>query len=194
MQPHIIKNLFNMFDQTLTFLDTETTGTNASNDRIIEVGMIKVKNGKILNRFNSLVNPHTNYIHPYISYLTGIKYRELEDAPDFESLSNEILSFTKNSIVVAHNARFDQSFLLSEFNRYDKVFKRHFCCSLKLSRRLYPQYSRHSLSELIKRFKIKCDLRHRALADAEVIYKFFDIIQADHSKIKFTQVFNNSIL
>src|SRR5690606_21174428 len=77
-------------------------------------------------------------------------------------------------ILVAHNARFDYSFLKSEFSRLDLDYRVRQLCSVKMSRRLYPTEPRHSLDTLIQRFNLSCDNRHRALADAQLVWQFLE--------------------
>jgi len=161
----------------LAFVDLETTGANPVGDRITEIGIVTVDGGRI-SRWNSLVNPGCR-IPPFIQTLTGITPEMVEDAPSFEALASEIHDRLKGYTFIAHNARFDYGFLKNEFKRLGQRFQADVICTVKLSRRLYPQYPRHNLDSLIVRHDLQVADRHRALADAELIWQFWQQIQTD---------------
>ncbi len=102
-------------------LDFETTGTSAKHNRVIEVGIVLVKNLKIADSFQSFINPGSK-IPPFITSLTGIKSEDVEDAPFFEEIVSEILDFIGDSVIVAHNLPFDYSFLKNELRRRETCF------------------------------------------------------------------------
>ena len=156
----------------LAFVDIETTGARPHYDRIIEVGILRVENDSIVSQYQSLINPHA-YVSPFIEQMTGINAAELETAPSFEDVSYKILELIEGCIFVAHNARFDFSFLKNEYKNLGIQFSPKQLCSVKLSRNLFPQYSRHNLDSIIERFNISCENRHRALGDAQVVWKFY---------------------
>lgn len=156
----------------LAFVDIETTGARAHSDRIIEVGILRVENDTIVSQYQSLINPHA-YVSPFIEQMTGINATELESAPSFEDVSYKILELIEGCIFVAHNARFDFSFLKNEYKNIGIQFSPKQLCSVKLSRHLFPQYTRHNLDSIIERFNISCENRHRALGDAQVIWEFY---------------------
>ncbi|MBI3620057.1 3'-5' exoribonuclease [Candidatus Roizmanbacteria bacterium] len=157
---------------SFSFVDIETTGTSNRFDRVIEIGIIHVEKGKVVKTFETLINPAAT-VSPFIEELTGISADMLEAAPLFADVAEEIFALTDNTIFVAHNARFDYGFLRHEFRRLNLTYKRRPLCSVKLSRRLFPQYLHHNLDSLITRFHLRCPARHRALADATVIWNFF---------------------
>ena len=97
----------------------------------------------------------------------------LNGAPEFSQIAEELLSKLKGRTLVAHNARFDYSFLKNEFERAGMSYNNKPLCSVKFSRNLYPQFKRHGLSQIIERFGLSIENRHRALDDAEMIYQFF---------------------
>lgn len=110
------------FSQTsFAVIDFETTGTSPKNSRVIEVGIVKIENLKIVDSFQSLVNPG-QYIPPFISSLTGISNEDVYDAPDFDSISSNIKNFIDGSVLVGHNLPFDFAFLKSEFDRAELIF------------------------------------------------------------------------
>lgn len=160
-----------MTNDALAIVDVETTGGTNSFDRIIEIGILRIENGKIVGKFESLINPKM-HLSSFITNLTGILPIDLENAPTFEDLKDEISELLSNAIFVAHNSRFDYAFLRSEFKRIGVSFKARQLCTVKLSRTLFPRYSRHSLDNIIERFGIVCSRRHRALDDALVVWEF----------------------
>ncbi len=163
-----------MFER-MAIIDVETTGTNPVRDRIIEIGILRIENGKLVDSFESLINPQVR-IPPEITMLTGIHARELENAPTFYSLKDTIRDFFKDAVFVAHNARFDYSFIKSEFGRQEESFTSRQLCTAKLSRMLFTRYRRHNLDSIIERFGFTCASRHRAMGDAQVLWDFLQMI------------------
>ncbi|MDP1672395.1 MAG: exonuclease domain-containing protein [Burkholderiales bacterium] len=159
-----------MYDRPLVFLDLETTGATVTHDRITEVGIVEVENGNFVREWSSLVNPGMS-IPPAIQSLTGISNDMVGDAPRFEEIAREIWQAVDGRVLVAHNARFDYGFLKNEFRRLGKTFSAPVLCTVKLSRKLFPQHPRHNLDSLMTRHGIDCDARHRALGDARVLWQ-----------------------
>ena len=160
------------FPESMVIVDCETTGGNAIRHRIIEVAALLVEGGEIVESWQSLCNPGRS-VPENIQRLTGILPEMLREAPSFSDISDELSQLVRGRVFVAHNARFDFSFLKNEFEREGINFNPKPLCSVKFSRLLYPQFKRHGLTEIIKRFNFKISKRHRALEDAQVIYDFF---------------------
>jgi len=156
----------------LAFVDLETTGGNAAYDRITEIGILRLKNGELVEEWSSLVNPEC-LIPPYIESFTGISNQMVADAPRFADIAAVVRSKLQDAVFVAHNARFDYSFLRSEFLKTDMNFAARVLCTVKLSRRLFPEYHRHNLDAVMERNGLTCGARHRALGDARVIHDFW---------------------
>lgn len=170
-----------MHHENLAFVDIETSGSYATHDRIIEIGILRVENNKLVRTFSSLINPQ-KYVDPFIEQITGITTSDLKDAPTFEELKEEISEMLDDCIFVAHNVRFDYSFVKNEFRRFGMTFApRHFC-TVKLSRLLYPQHRRHGLDTIMERFQISCESRHRAFDDAKVVWDFYQKLQTLHDE------------
>lgn len=165
-----------MLPPKLAFVDLETTGTSANHDRIIEVGVVRVEDGIITKTFSSLVNPQS-HIPKQITSITGIKTEDVENAPSFRELADEITDLLTDTIFVAHNVRFDYGFLKYEFARLNKSFSMRHFCTVRLSRLLFPSERHHNLDAIIERFNITCTNRHRALDDASVLATFYEILQ-----------------
>ena len=160
-----------MFSQDTVFVDIETTGGNANHDRITEVAILKMQEGKLVSEWSTLVNPLT-YIPEQIQQLTGINHEMVLDQPPFHDIYREIYERLEGNVFVAHNARFDYSFLKNEFKRCSKSFRAPVLCTVKLSRKLFPEYKRHNLDSIMDRHDLQCSARHRALGDARVLFDF----------------------
>jgi DNA polymerase-3 subunit epsilon len=163
----------------LAFVDLETTGGTATSDRITEVGIIEVdENG--VREWSSLVNPQIP-IPPFIQSLTGISNAMVANAPTFAELAESIHERLADRIFIAHNARFDHGFLKNAFGRTGHAFHPSVLCTVRLSRKLYPSYARHNLDSLVERHGLHVSARHRALGDAQVLWQFWQTIQASHA-------------
>ncbi|MFN0041465.1 MAG: exonuclease domain-containing protein [Burkholderiales bacterium] len=167
-----------MLDRSLVFLDVETTGATPHSDRITEIGMVDVANGKVLHEWSSLVNPGMA-IPQTIQSLTGITDAMVADAPAFADLADDLHRRLEGKILVAHNARFDHGFLKNEFRRLGMRYQPEVLCTVKLSRKLFPDERRHNLDSLIARHGLHCENRHRALADARALWHFTQKIYLD---------------
>lgn len=162
-----------LFEQPCAIVDLETTGGDIARDLITEVGLVLV-DGERVERLSWLVNPGQP-IPPFIENMTGISNEMVAAAPPFAELADELLARLQGRLLLAHNARFDYGFLRNEFRRLGRRFQARALCTVKLSRRLYPQHFKHSLDSLIARHGIDMPERHRALADAEAVYRFIGI-------------------
>ena len=165
-----------LFAPSLAFVDLETTGTRAARDRITEIGIVRVDASPVggvprVTEWSSLVNPGVR-IPAEIAALTGISDSMIAEAPSFASLVREIRALLDGCLFVAHNARFDYGFLKHEFARVERAFTARVLCTVKLSRRLFPQEEAHHLDALIERHHLCVVDRHRALADARAIWDF----------------------
>lgn len=154
--------------EPLVFVDLETTGANFANDRIIEIGVVEVAADGV-SEWSSLVDPGRPVPH-FITGLTGIDTSMVASAPPFEQLAASLLEKLRGRLFVAHNARFDYGFLKHEFKRLGIDFRATSLCTVKLSRKLFPGHHRHSLDTLVGRYDIVVADRHRALADARVLW------------------------
>ena len=172
-----------MNNLSLAIIDVETTGLSALHDRIIEIGVLRIEDGKEVARFESLINPE-RHVSEHITGITGITPEVLENAPTFEKIAHELYELLEGCIFVAHNARFDYGFIRSEFKRIGINYTAKQLCTVKLSRQLFPENAEHNLDALIQRFNIICAIRHRALSDAEVVWEFLRRTRKYHSEEK----------
>jgi DNA polymerase-3 subunit epsilon len=160
------------FPEKLVILDCETTGGKPTYHRIIEIGLLIIENGKIIETWESFIKPN-QHLPQNIQSLTGISPDMLVNAPEFHEIADLLLEKLNGRTLTAHNARFDYGFLKNEFARVGSNYTTKPLCSVKLSRTLYPQFKRHGLDQIIKRFKLNIHSRHRAFDDARAIYDFF---------------------
>ncbi len=165
-------------------VDLETTGGNPVRDRITEVAIALFDGERIIDQFQSLINPERT-IPEHITRITGITNQMIENAPKFYEVAKTVVEMTKGAIFVAHNVRFDYSFLREEFKKLGFAYTRRQLCTVKLSRKVFPGLPSYSLGKLIKHFDINVSRRHRALDDTlatvELLQKILAKEAAEHS-------------
>ena len=179
--------------EDLVFVDLETTGGNAAHHRITEIGIVRVANGAVMEEWSSLVNPGCE-IPSYIVAFTGISNDMVAAAPRFSALAATVFDKLRGAVFVAHNARFDYSFLCAEFRRLGMHFAATALCTVKLSRRLFPQHARHNLDAVMERHGLECHARHRALGDALVLRDFWFKLQREIPPAVFAAAQAQSVL
>lgn len=158
----------------IVFIDVETTGGNARNSRVIDIGAIRVENGKVVKTLNQLISPERPVPY-FITNLTGITNDMVWSAPRFKAIAPSLEELLNGAIFAAHHVDFDYAFIKAEFNRIGVRFNCDRACTVKLSRLLYPADHRHGLDKIIGRMKYKVENRHRGYDDAEVLWKYFEI-------------------
>ncbi|GLC96326.1 hypothetical protein Tamer19_57350 [Cupriavidus sp. TA19] len=163
----------------IVFVDLETTGADAQRDRITEIGVVEVGPDGI-TEWDTLLDPGMG-IPPFIQRMTGISDEMVRGQPTFESLAEPLAERLQGRLFVAHNARFDYGFLKNAFRRAGVTFRADVLCTIRLSRSLYPSVERHGLDALIARFGLTPKGRHRALADAELLWQFWQKIHDTYS-------------
>lgn len=155
-------------------VDIETTGLSPEQNQIIELSAIRVRDGKIVDRFSELVNPHCG-LSASITALTGITDDMLRDARCIETVLPEFLAFIGNDVIIGHNVCFDLSFIdraASEFGTHN--FDCKYIDTLQISRRVHPELAHHRLSDMVDHYCINCETAHRALADCESTYNVYE--------------------
>ena len=155
-------------------LDLETTGGNPLDCRITEIAAVRVENGQEVARWSTLVNPGTR-IPPLIQNLTGISNAMVADAPPFDEVGATLLKLLDGAVLVAHNVRFDHGFLLNEFARMDVALRVKTLCTVRLSRKLYPQHKSHGLDAIMQRHSLTTLSRHRAMGDVDLVQGFLQV-------------------
>jgi len=156
-------------------IDIETTGGSARLEKISEVAIYLHDGNKITGEFVSLVNPERN-IPYFITNLTGITNEMVEDAPRFYEIAKTIVELTEGRIFVAHNARFDYSFIRQEFKALGFNYTRNILDTVALSRKIFPGHRSYSLGSICKDLNITINGRHRAAGDALATVKLFELL------------------
>lgn len=173
-----------LHEVSFVVVDTETTGTRAGDDRIIEVGAVKVKGGKIVDRFGALINPGRSV--PWrITQITGITTAMVYDQPTAEVVIPQLLDFIGDGVFVAHNVPFDERFVNGELARLGRPpLDAPTLCTLRLARRLLPGLKSKGLAHVADFFGITIKGRHRAAGDAEataeVLIRFLSRVAFEH--------------
>lgn len=163
-------------------IDIETTGGSARIEKITEIAIYLHDGNQITGEFVSLVNPERN-IPYFITNLTGITNEMVEDAPRFFEIARTIVELTEGSTFVAHNARFDYSFIRQEFKSLGFNYKRNILDTVALSRKLFPGYRSYSLGNICEDLRISINGRHRAAGDALATVKLFETLMAKDKEI-----------
>ncbi len=162
-------------------VDIETTGSRPGDDRITEIAILIHDGEKVIRTFTSLINPERS-IPFQISQLTGITDEMVREAPRFPEVARQIVEFTGGMVFVAHNVRFDYSFLKAEFGSLGYNYSRKTLCTVRLSRKLIPGLPSYSLGKLCESLKIPLKNRHRAFGDAEATAILLDrMLKLDQS-------------
>lgn len=172
----------------LAFVDIETTGSHFDRDRITEIG-IKTLASNQIQVWEQLINPQT-FIPQNIQRLTGISPQMVEHQPSFEEVARELKQELEGKIFIAHNARFDYGFIKASFKRIGIDFKPKVLCTVKLSRLLFPEQSRHNLDTIINVHNLQVSARHRALGDADLLLQFWRACESKFGKEKLNEAIN----
>ena len=170
-----------LFAPSLAFVDLETTGTRAEDDRITEIGVVRVDadgDRVRVSEWSTLVDPGVA-IPPAIVALTGITDSMVAGAPPFASVAPHVARLLDDAVFVAHNARFDYGFLKHAFARAGQPFTARVLCTVRLSRRLFPEARGHGLDAVIARHGLPGGDRHRALGDARALWAFVQTLYRD---------------
>jgi DNA polymerase-3 subunit epsilon len=152
-------------NQTYVVVDVETTGGRPPNDRVTEVGAVKIRGGEVVGEWQSLINPQ-RHIPSFITELTGISNSMVADAPLFSEIAEDFAAFLDGAIFVAHNVNFDYGFISSEFARAGIRFRFPKLCTCASMRKHYPGHESYGLANLCRQYNIRLDNHHRAMADA----------------------------
>ncbi len=163
---------------TFVSFDLETTGLSSRMEEIIEIGAVKMKNGMQEDTFQTFVNPGKP-LSKFTTELTNITNNDVKDAPTLEEAISKFLEFSKDCILVAHNAIFDISFIKNAINKlgFPKLTN-PIIDTLPLSRYLYSEHRSHTLGAVARRFNIEYDedTAHRAIYDAKVLANVFEVL------------------
>ncbi len=166
LKPIVFESENQSLDSKFVVFDIETTGFSAVNDRIIEIGAVKVENGEIVDRYSTFVNPERPI--PFeIEKLTGINDGMVVDAAVIEDILPEFLAFSEDCIMVAHNAEFDMSFIKENCRRMNLLRKFTVVDTLAMARSMLPDLKNYKLDTVVEAVGGTLENHHRAVEDAE---------------------------
>ena len=182
LAPDNTKSIYNGkgqdIDTTYCVLDLETTGFSATNDRITEIGIMKVKNKEVIDEFSCFVNPE-RHIPERVTEVTNITDDMVKDAETIEKIFPKMLEFLgddKETVIVAHNANFDLGFLKQNAKRLGYDFNYTYLDTLSLAKDLFPNYKKYKLGKIAENLGIKVEVAHRALDDVDTTVKVFNVM------------------
>lgn len=161
----------NMIDNYIS-LDLETTGLHPKNDRILEIGAVKVVNGKETEVFSQLINPDTK-ISPIITQVTGINDEMVKDCPFIQDVLPEFIDFCDSEVILGHNLMFDYSFLTVNAVNMDLKFEKKGIDTLKIARKYLADLESRKLDYLCSYYGIEDKEHHRAFNDASVTSRLY---------------------
>ena len=162
-------------DTTYCVLDLETTGFSPVTDKITEVGIMKVKDGKVIDKFSCFVNPEKP-IPQRVVEVTNITDDMVKDAETIEKVFPKILEFLGDSVIVAHNAGFDVGYLKHNAKVLGYEFDYTYIDTLSLAKDLFPNFKKYKLGKIAEELGIKVEVAHRALDDVDTTVKVFNVM------------------
>lgn len=162
-------------NQPYVVVDVETTGGRPGLHRLTEIGAVKMIDGKIVDEFQTLLNPQRS-IPPNITRITNITNDMVADAPLFIEVADRFRTFMGDAIFAAHNVNFDYGFMSAEYEMIDQRFRYPKLCTVASMRRLYPGHRSYSLKNLCRDFEIDLKSHHRALCDAKAAAELLILI------------------
>lgn len=162
-------------------VDIETTGGYAARNGIIEISIQVFDGEKVIERFETLVNPH-QVIPRYIQAFTGIDNEMVQDAPSFEDIAEKVFTILQGNVFVAHNVNFDYSFVKAHLEAFGYSLNTKKLCTVRLSRQIFPGFPSYSLGNLCHSLGIELKDRHRAGGDAAATVTLFKLMLQQDSK------------
>jgi DNA polymerase-3 subunit epsilon len=169
-------------EQEYVVVDVETTGGRGEHHRVTEIGAVRVRDGRIVDRFQTLLNPQRS-IPANIQRLTGISPAMVAEAPYFSDIADDFQAFLQDAIFVAHNVEFDYGFITREFARLGTRFRLPKLCTCASMRKLYPGQRSYSLASLCRSFDIPLRQHHRALCDAEAAAELLFLVNEKRRRV-----------
>ena len=162
-------------DTTYCVLDLETTGFSFRTEKITEVGIMKVKNGEVIDEFSCFVNPEKP-IPQRVVEVTNITDDMVKDAETIDKVMPKILEFVGDSVLVTHNADFDIGFLKYNANKLGLSLDNTYLDTLRLAKDLFPDYKKYKLGKIAENLGIKVEVAHRALDDVDTTVKVLNVM------------------
>ena len=165
----------NLEDATFCVFDLETTGFSAVTEKITEIGIMKLKNGEVIDEFSCFVNPE-KHIPERVTEVTNITDEMVKDAETIDKVFPKVLEFIKGSILVAHNAGFDTGFFKQISKNLGYEYDYTSIDTLSLAKDLFPDYKKYKLGKIAENLGIKVEVAHRALDDVDTTVKVFKVM------------------
>lgn len=156
-----------------SIVDVETTGSNRWEERITEIAILIHNGSRVIEQYTTLVNPQRP-IDPFVVALTGITDEMVVSAPLFEDIKDHIRTLTDKTIFVGHNVRFDYGMFRKEFGRVGEKYQRKQICTVRLSKKIFPELPSYGLGKICRHLEIPVDNRHRAYGDAAATAVLFE--------------------
>ena len=160
---------------TYCVFDLETTGISFRTEKITEIGIMKVKDGEVIDTFETFVNPEKP-IPMKVQEITNITDEMVKDAPTIEEIMPKVLEFFEDSVLVAHNADFDTSFIKYNCDKMGLKFENTYLDTLRLAKDLFPNFKKYKLGIIAENLGIKVEVAHRALDDVDTTVKVFNVM------------------
>lgn len=162
-------------DTTYCVFDLETTGFSFRTEKITEIGIMKIRNGEVIDTFESFVNPGKP-IPKKVQDVTHITDDMVKDAPKIEEILPKVMEFFGDSVLVAHNADFDTGFIRYNCQQLGYKFENTYLDTLALAKNLFPNYKKYKLGVIAENLGIEVLVAHRALDDVDTTVKVFNIM------------------
>ena len=190
--PCVVNSKNQSIDTEYCVFDLETTGISHITEKITEVGIIKIKNGEIIDTFECFVNPEKP-IPPKVVEVTHITDDMVKDAETIDKVMPKVLEFMGDSVLVAHNADFDIGFMKYNCEQLGLKFEYTHIDTLRLAKAIFPEFTKYKLGIIADKLGIKVDVAHRALDDVKTLVAVFKemIERAKDKKAKTIDDFDN---
>ncbi|MER2626665.1 MAG: exonuclease domain-containing protein, partial [Accumulibacter sp.] len=169
-----------MIHARLAFIELETTGANPVRDRITRIGVLEAEGDRV-STWSTLVNPQRP-IPEFIQQLNGIRNETVVDAPTFSQVAAELADRLHGRLFIAHHARFNYGFVKSEFQRLGKSFRADVLCTVRLSRKFFPEQRKHNLDSLRADHDSTTGERYGAVADTLLLWQFWCRLKRDRGE------------
>lgn len=155
-------------------LDIETTGLSWQKDQIIEIGLLKVRNKKIIRQYSQLINPQSS-ISSFITQLTGIDNQMIKNMPILTTIQDDVLQFIGEDLIIGHNTSFDLNFIA---NHFQVNLKNEYIDTVQFSKKVYPHLPHHRLTDMVE-FLHLSNNEHRSLADCIATYELYEHLKEE---------------
>ena len=173
--PSVTNSKGQSIDTEYCVFDLETTGLSYRTEKITEIGAIKIKNGEIVDTFETFVNPEKPIPYEVVK-VTNITDDMVKDAPTIEEILPKFLDFIGDSVLVAHNADFDIGFTKFNAEKLGYKLENTYIDTLRLAREMFPDYKKYKLGIIADNLGIKVDVAHRALDDVKTLVQVFNVM------------------